>query len=249
MALSRRGRSSRAGSAPRGDAGAGGSARLRPRSLLVLLVGLRRADVRAGVPGEQPRRRPPADAIVVLGAAQYDGRPSPVLQDRLDHALELYEAGPAPIDRGHRRPAGGRHGSPRRPRATTTCASGRARRGDPEGGRRHQHLGVARPPAGSCRRGLDEVVLVTDGYHAFRVRGDRRGGRLRRHGVADGLAAVGHQAAAPARPRDGRRGGRAGSSATTACPARPRPSTTDRSRRVCGHRGLGRVSGPPSGVV
>jgi uncharacterized SAM-binding protein YcdF (DUF218 family) len=33
------------------------------------------------------------DAIVVLGAAQYDGRPSPVLKARLDHALELYERG------------------------------------------------------------------------------------------------------------------------------------------------------------
>lgn len=32
-----------------------------------------------------------ADAVVVLGAAQYDGRPSPVLRDRLDHAFELYE--------------------------------------------------------------------------------------------------------------------------------------------------------------
>jgi uncharacterized SAM-binding protein YcdF (DUF218 family) len=32
-----------------------------------------------------------ADAIVVLGAAQYNGRPSPVLQARLDHALYLYE--------------------------------------------------------------------------------------------------------------------------------------------------------------
>ena len=34
-----------------------------------------------------------ADAIVVLGAAQYNGRPSPVLQARLDHALDLYERG------------------------------------------------------------------------------------------------------------------------------------------------------------
>lgn len=32
-----------------------------------------------------------ADAIVVLGAAQYDGRPSPVLRARLEHALYLYE--------------------------------------------------------------------------------------------------------------------------------------------------------------
>jgi uncharacterized SAM-binding protein YcdF (DUF218 family) len=38
----------------------------------------------------------PADAIVVLGAAQYDGRPSPALQARLDRALELYRAGVAP---------------------------------------------------------------------------------------------------------------------------------------------------------
>jgi len=35
----------------------------------------------------------PADAIVVLGAAQYDGRPSPILQARLLHALQLYRAG------------------------------------------------------------------------------------------------------------------------------------------------------------
>lgn len=41
--------------------------------------------------------RHPADAIVVLGAAQYDGRPSPVLEARLDHALILYEARLAPV--------------------------------------------------------------------------------------------------------------------------------------------------------
>ena len=34
-----------------------------------------------------------ADAIVVLGAAQYNGRPSPVLKARLDHAFNLYEKG------------------------------------------------------------------------------------------------------------------------------------------------------------
>jgi uncharacterized SAM-binding protein YcdF (DUF218 family) len=38
-----------------------------------------------------------ADAIVVLGAAEYDGRPSPVLQARLDHALYLYRQGMAPV--------------------------------------------------------------------------------------------------------------------------------------------------------
>lgn len=34
-----------------------------------------------------------ADAIVILGAAQYNGHPSPVLKARLDHALELYKHG------------------------------------------------------------------------------------------------------------------------------------------------------------
>lgn len=38
----------------------------------------------------------PADAIVVLGAAQYRGRPSPVLRARLDHAVGLYARGVAP---------------------------------------------------------------------------------------------------------------------------------------------------------
>lgn len=39
----------------------------------------------------------PADAIVVFGAAEYDGRPSPVLRARLDHAYDLYEQGLAPV--------------------------------------------------------------------------------------------------------------------------------------------------------
>ncbi|HEX6059687.1 MAG TPA: YdcF family protein [Gemmatimonadaceae bacterium] len=38
----------------------------------------------------------PADAIVVLGAAQYAGRPSPVLRARLDHAVALWKRGLAP---------------------------------------------------------------------------------------------------------------------------------------------------------
>lgn len=39
----------------------------------------------------------PADAIAVFGAAEYDGRPSPVLRARLDHALRLYEEHLAPL--------------------------------------------------------------------------------------------------------------------------------------------------------
>ena len=39
----------------------------------------------------------PADAIAVFGAAEYDGRPSPVLRARLDHALALYRENLAPL--------------------------------------------------------------------------------------------------------------------------------------------------------
>ncbi len=39
----------------------------------------------------------PADAIVVFGAAEYAGRPSPVLRARLDHAYDLFEQGTAPV--------------------------------------------------------------------------------------------------------------------------------------------------------
>jgi uncharacterized SAM-binding protein YcdF (DUF218 family) len=39
----------------------------------------------------------PADAIVVFGAAEYNGVPSPVLKARLDHALELDDRGLAPV--------------------------------------------------------------------------------------------------------------------------------------------------------
>lgn len=41
--------------------------------------------------GADPEDNVKADAIVVLGAAQYDGRPSPVLKARIDHALLLWE--------------------------------------------------------------------------------------------------------------------------------------------------------------
>ena len=39
----------------------------------------------------------PSDAIAVFGAAEYDGKPSPVFRARLDHALSLYHRGIAPL--------------------------------------------------------------------------------------------------------------------------------------------------------
>lgn len=41
--------------------------------------------------------RPKSDAIVVMGAAQYNGRPSPVFKRRLDHARDLYDDKVAPL--------------------------------------------------------------------------------------------------------------------------------------------------------
>lgn len=60
----------------------------------------------------------PAGAIVVMGAAQYDGRPSPVFVARLDHAIELFRAGWAPL----LVVTGGRQEGDR----TTEAATGRA---------------------------------------------------------------------------------------------------------------------------
>jgi uncharacterized SAM-binding protein YcdF (DUF218 family) len=63
-------------------------------SLGVLLVGSY-ATYRIWEQGQRDEERP-ADAIVVMGAAQYDGRPSRVFAARLDHAVSLYFAGIAP---------------------------------------------------------------------------------------------------------------------------------------------------------
>lgn len=65
---------------------------------LALLVGLAwLASLAAVVVAARREAAAPADAIVVLGAAQYDGHPSPVFRARLDHAAALYRRGFAPI--------------------------------------------------------------------------------------------------------------------------------------------------------
>jgi uncharacterized SAM-binding protein YcdF (DUF218 family) len=60
--------------------------------LLTAWIGIMVAIVLAGRRDEAR----PAAAIVVLGAAQYVGRPSPVLRARLDHAILLWQHGMAP---------------------------------------------------------------------------------------------------------------------------------------------------------
>jgi uncharacterized SAM-binding protein YcdF (DUF218 family) len=65
-------------------------------SLVLALLGFVASFIAVLVAAGLDERRP-ADAIVVLGAAQYNGRPSPVLQSRLDHALKLYRQKLAPV--------------------------------------------------------------------------------------------------------------------------------------------------------
>lgn len=61
--------------------------------LVVAYLGVTFVQVWRASRSDDPR---PSDAIVVLGAAQYDGRPSPVFRARLDTAVDLWRAGVAP---------------------------------------------------------------------------------------------------------------------------------------------------------
>jgi uncharacterized SAM-binding protein YcdF (DUF218 family) len=75
----------------------------RPPIVRILLAGLGLvalvwvASLGAVLVWEQNDQARPASAIVVLGAAQYVGRPSPVLRARLDHAIELWRRKLAPL--------------------------------------------------------------------------------------------------------------------------------------------------------
>ena len=113
--------------------------------------------------------RDPVDAIVVMGAAQYDGTPSPQLAARLDHVLELWPDNVAPLVVV----TGGNLPGDRFTEAESSAAY-LVERGIPEsvilaedrGSTTYESLeGVA---ALLAERGLDEVVIVTDPYHALR---------------------------------------------------------------------------------
>lgn len=112
-----------------------------------------------------------ADVIIVMGAAEYRGHPSPVLKLRLDHAVQLYQQHLAPF-------------------IMTTGGQG----GDPsftEGGVGRSYLIDRGVPAESIivetegdttaysltaaseifrRMGLRSCIIVSDGYHIFRVK-------------------------------------------------------------------------------
>jgi len=112
-----------------------------------------------------------ADAIIVFGAAEYSGRPSPVWRARLDHAYDLFHRGLAPIVIT----TGGAGEDPH----FTEGGVGRAylmSRGVPE-----QQL-IAETQADNTdesvervatilrRNGLRTCLAVSDGYHIFRIK-------------------------------------------------------------------------------
>jgi uncharacterized SAM-binding protein YcdF (DUF218 family) len=113
----------------------------------------------------------PADVIVILGAAEYRGKPSPVLRGRLDHGLELYRAKQAPL----LMTTGGAGGDP----VFTEGQVGRdylVRQGVPSEailveseGDTTMHSMAA---AGEILRRMElkSCILVSDGYHIYRAK-------------------------------------------------------------------------------
>jgi uncharacterized SAM-binding protein YcdF (DUF218 family) len=113
----------------------------------------------------------PAEAIVVLGTAQYNGWPGPVFQARLDHALALWHEGYAPliVVTGGKMP-GDAYTEAEAARAYLTAS------GVPPEAIISENLasdtwesmqGVARVLA---PHGIHDVILVSDGFHLFRSR-------------------------------------------------------------------------------
>jgi uncharacterized SAM-binding protein YcdF (DUF218 family) len=113
----------------------------------------------------------PADAIIVLGAAEYRGKPSPVLEARLNHALLLYLRGLAP----RIITTGGAGGDP----VFTEGSVGRAyltRHGVPPEAVVVEREGESTAQSVAAvveimrRMNLKSAVVVSDGYHIFRVK-------------------------------------------------------------------------------
>ncbi len=113
----------------------------------------------------------PADAIAVFGAAEYDGRPSPVLRARLMHGLRLYQEKLAPVvvtlggnEDGDGHSEGGvgeefllAHGVPERAIIAETRS-------------RDTRESAASLAAIARSNGFKRIVAVSDGTHLFRIR-------------------------------------------------------------------------------
>lgn len=111
----------------------------------------------------------PADAIVVLGAAQYNGRPSPVLKARLDHAARLYRRHLAPrliVTGGVGTGDSVSEAIVARRYLLETGIPDSAVRADTAGRTSEASL---RQVAGELPMGHRRVILVSDGFHMLRL--------------------------------------------------------------------------------
>ena len=112
-----------------------------------------------------------ADAIVVLGAAEYRGRPSPVLKARLDHALELYRRGLAP-----RIITTGGHGGDQQYTEGEVGRSYLAKRNVPWEAILTETAGETTMESAAAvaeimdRTRMSSCIVVSDGYHIYRVK-------------------------------------------------------------------------------
>lgn len=148
-------------------------------SLVMLYVLVTLAQVIVATRQDQ---RPQVDAIVVLGAAQYDGQPSPALRTRLDHAVRLYRQDLAPVIwvTGGRQPGD---------RFSEASASSQylIRQGIPNDAVRlethggNSYLSLAATARYLRDSGQRDVLLVSDAWHTYRLRAIAREVGLRPH--------------------------------------------------------------------
>jgi uncharacterized SAM-binding protein YcdF (DUF218 family) len=144
--------------------------RLESLTLLALAVFLAVTAVRVVREGSRQEVHA-ADAIVVFGAAEYSGHPSPVLRARLDHAYNLFQKGIAPV----LITTGGAAADP----SFSEGGVGRdylERRGIPERNLIAETQGsdtaqsAVRVAVIMRANGLHSCIAVSDAYHVFRIR-------------------------------------------------------------------------------
>jgi uncharacterized SAM-binding protein YcdF (DUF218 family) len=137
---------------------------------IYVLYYLASLSIRIGRQSTEDEARP-ADVIIVMGAAEYSGRPSPALRARLDHALELYKKQFAKLILT----TGGPGGDP----IFTEADVGRSYlmdRGVPAQAIITEPQGESTMYSVSAaaeimdRMGLESCILVSDGYHIFRAK-------------------------------------------------------------------------------
>ncbi|WP_345770580.1 YdcF family protein [Blastococcus saxobsidens] len=114
--------------------------------------------------------RPESDAIVVLGSAQYNGVPSSIFEARLEHAIDLYEAGVAPVIVTVGGKAAGDQFAEAEAGRDYLASAGvpaDALLAVPEGVDTLESMRVV--GAAFAERGWERAVLVTDPWHAMRA--------------------------------------------------------------------------------